>query len=142
MMTDIFSRSPPGHRNLSVVSGGVVVDPCGSCLVEFGGVPLRDHSSFHVREGPALEHGDDTIADGQGIIRSARNDHDEHRQRRKPPHQVPGLAPRVTLVRLWSLLTAARATESMASSPWPSTHSGSGPSSGMPVKNLAAMHPP
>ena len=27
-------------------------------------------------------------------------------------------------------------------SPWPLTHSGSGPSSGRPVKNLAAMHPP
>ena len=29
-----------------------------------------------------------------------------------------------------------------AASPWPCTHSGSGPSSGRPVKNLAAMHPP
>ena len=28
------------------------------------------------------------------------------------------------------------------SSPWPLTHSGSGPSSGRPVKNLAAMQPP
>ena len=26
--------------------------------------------------------------------------------------------------------------------PWPSTHSGSGPSSGSPVKNLLAMQPP
>ena len=29
-----------------------------------------------------------------------------------------------------------------ARSPWPSTHSGSGPSSGRPVKNFAAMQPP
>ena len=29
-----------------------------------------------------------------------------------------------------------------AASPWPSTHSGSGPSSGSPVKNFAAMQPP
>src|SRR5690606_14165605 len=29
-----------------------------------------------------------------------------------------------------------------AGAPWPSTHSGSGPSSGRPVKNFAAMQPP
>ena len=29
-----------------------------------------------------------------------------------------------------------------ADSPWPLTHSGSGPSRGRPVKNFAAMHPP
>ena len=34
------------------------------------------------------------------------------------------------------------ACASRARSPWPFTHSGSGPSSGRPVKNLAAMQPP
>ena len=34
------------------------------------------------------------------------------------------------------------ASSASASSPWPYTHSGSGPSSGSPVKNLAAMQPP
>ena len=33
-------------------------------------------------------------------------------------------------------------TLASAASPWPRTHSGSGPSSGRPVKNFAAMQPP
>ena len=33
-------------------------------------------------------------------------------------------------------------TAASAASPWPCTHSGSGPSSGRPVKNFAAMQPP
>ena len=37
---------------------------------------------------------------------------------------------------------AGRPSAASAVSPWPCTHSGSGPSSGRPVKNLAAMQPP
>ena len=37
---------------------------------------------------------------------------------------------------------ARSSTPASAGSPWPRTHSGSGPSSGRPVKNFAAMHPP
>lgn len=46
---------------------------------------------------------------------------------------------------LWSLSmmgSAVASTAASAASPWPSTHSGSGPSIGRPVKNLAAMQPP
>jgi hypothetical protein len=38
--------------------------------------------------------------------------------------------------------TAPGATPASAASPWPVTHSGSGPSSGRPVNSFAAMHPP
>ena len=41
-----------------------------------------------------------------------------------------------------SASAARRDTAASAASPWPSTHSGSGPSSGSPVKNFAAMQPP
>ena len=37
---------------------------------------------------------------------------------------------------------ASRSPRSERASPWPCTHSGSGPSSGRPVKNFAAMQPP
>src|SRR5689334_14361935 len=37
---------------------------------------------------------------------------------------------------------AAPTAAARAVAPWPLTHSGSGPSRGSPVKNLAAMHPP
>src|SRR6185312_464030 len=48
-------------------------------------------------------------------------------------------------LREWSI--AGRGVEpaptaARSSSPWPLTHSGSGPSRGRPVKNLAAMQPP
>ena len=45
----------------------------------------------------------------------------------------------------WSEVGAGRSstpTWARGSSPWPLTHSGSGPSRGSPVKNLAAMQPP
>jgi len=54
-----------------------------------------------------------------------------------------GVPSRVTFE--WPMAACARAPSAIdasAVSPWPCTHSGSGPSSGRPVKNFAAMHPP
>ena len=97
-------------------------------LPECGQVVLERH--------PALGAGDDRLVDrawecppgaalgfGDGLEPAAG-----HQARFECPAATGGRPPAATLIS--------------CSSPCPSTHSGSGPSSARPVKNLAAMQPP
>ena len=69
---------------------------------------------------------------GAGADRAAGSAAEHHRlvAGRRWPWSGPGWRP------------GRGASPASARSPYPCTHSGSGPSSGRPVKNFAAMHPP
>ena len=98
------------------------------------------------RAGVARAGGTDVDARGRRHQRRARERAEQvGRRGEHDPHRRSGQRRRNVTGREWSAAgrgADAATTPASASSPWPCTHSGSGPSRGRPVKNLAAMHPP